>query len=64
MAMMCSTALVLPPSRGSHSFMLELNLSTFGTHESVNLGYVAENTAQVELKRVRNLRPCRPARSR
>ena len=33
MAMMCSTALVLPPSRGSHSFMLELNLSTFGTHE-------------------------------
>ena len=39
-----------PGCRGFHSFTLELNLSTFGTHSWVKLGTWGTKTAQVELK--------------
>ena len=40
--MACHTAISIVPvvgGGGLHSFTLELNLSTFGTHSWVNLGY-------------------------
>ena len=36
--------------RGLHSFTLELNLSHFGTHSWVKLGYTVGRRAQIELK--------------
>ena len=44
----CGTPAFMAPelfmvwSRGLHSFTLELNLSTFGSHSWVKLGYVGQ----------------------
>jgi hypothetical protein len=39
----------VPGGKGLHSFTLALNLSKFGTHSRVKLGYTVDRRAQVEL---------------